>query len=297
MKKKGGFGLVYQDVMRNENISIESKAIYGYLSSIAGVGGECYPSVETICKDLNIGKNRLSKHLSQLIALGVVERTREKNGNIYGRNVYKITHEVEVSKELKRIFEAVESRDLEVGAVESRDLEVGAVESRDLEGEATNNNNINNNNINNNRENNNRDTIDYQLIADMYNDTCVSYPRLTVLSEGRKKAIRARMKNYTVEDFKRLFEMAERSSFLKGGNDRDWSATFDWLIKDANMAKVLDGNYEDRKEGGNDEQEGTTDDTPRRSSSDRSIEALIGREGFEKFKSSDAYRKLYAGNV
>ena len=92
MKKKGGFGLVYQDVMRNENISIESKAIYGYLSSIAGVGGECYPSVETICKDLNIGKNRLSKHLSQLIALGVVERTREKNGNIYGRNVYKITH-------------------------------------------------------------------------------------------------------------------------------------------------------------------------------------------------------------
>lgn len=287
MKKKGGFGLVYQDVMRNENISIESKAIYGYLSSIAGVGGECYPSVETICKDLNIGKNRLSKHLSQLIALGVVERTREKNGNIYGRNVYKITHEVEVSKELKRIFEAVESRD----------LEVGAVESRDLEGEATNNNNINNNNINNNRENNNRDTIDYQLIADMYNDTCVSYPRLTVLSEGRKKAIRARMKNYTVEDFKRLFEMAERSSFLKGGNDRDWSATFDWLIKDANMAKVLDGNYEDRKEGGNDEQEGTTEDTPRRSSSDRSIEALIGREGFEKFKSSDAYRKLYAGNV
>ena len=257
--------------------------------------------METICKDLNIGKNRLSKHLSQLIALGVVERTREKNGNIYGRNVYKITHEVEVSKELKRIFEAVESRD--------------------LEGEAINNNNINNNNINNNRENNNRDTIDYQLIADMYNDTCVSYPRLTVLSEGRKKAIRARMKNYTVEDFKRLFEMAERSSFLsllysfillfficlfdlslriiflKGGNDRDWSATFDWLIKDANMAKVLDGNYENRKEGGNDEQEGTTDDTPRRSSSDRSIEALIGREGFKKFKSSDAYRKLYAGNV
>jgi hypothetical protein len=31
---------------------------------------------------------------------------------------------------------------------------------------------------------------------------------------------------------------------LKGGNDRNWSATFDWLIKDANMAKVLDGNYD-----------------------------------------------------
>lgn len=40
--------------------------------------------------------------------------------------------------------------------------------------------------------------------------------------------------------------MAEASNFLKGQNNRNWSATFDWLIKDANMAKVLDGNYADK---------------------------------------------------
>lgn len=93
-----------------------------------------------------------------------------------------------------------------------------------------------------------RDKIDYQLIADMYNDTCVSFPRLTKLSENRKKAIQARLKTYTEDDFKKLFEMAENSSFLKGQNSRNWSATFDWLIKDANMAKVLDGNYSDVRE-------------------------------------------------
>ena len=43
--------------------------------------------------------------------------------------------------------------------------------------------------------------------------------------------------------------MAEASSFLKGQNSRNWSASFDWLIKDANMAKVLDGNYQDRQSG------------------------------------------------
>lgn len=85
--------------------------------------------------------------------------------------------------------------------------------------------------------------IDYQLIADMYNNTCVSFPKLTKLSEKRKKAIKARLNTYTTEDFKKLFEMAESSSFLKGQNNRNWSATFDWLIQDANMAKVLDGNY------------------------------------------------------
>ncbi len=91
--------------------------------------------------------------------------------------------------------------------------------------------------------------IKYQQIADLYNETCVSFPRLTKLSDSRKKAIRARLNQYTIEDFKRLFAMAEESSFLKGQNGRDWSANFDWLIKDSNMAKVLDGNYVDKKGG------------------------------------------------
>ena len=87
-----------------------------------------------------------------------------------------------------------------------------------------------------------------QLIADMYNDICVSFPRLTKLSERRKKAIRARFNSgYTLNDFKRLFEMAEESSFLKGKNRNNWSATFDWLVSDSNMSKVLDGNYQNRK--------------------------------------------------
>ncbi|MCP1110329.1 hypothetical protein [Ohessyouella blattaphilus] len=90
-----------------------------------------------------------------------------------------------------------------------------------------------------------KEKVDYQQIADLYNDTCVSFPRLTKLSDNRKRAIKARMKSYTLEDFKRLFETAEASSFLKGQNDRNWSATFDWLITDKNMVKVLDGNYHD----------------------------------------------------
>lgn len=93
-------------------------------------------------------------------------------------------------------------------------------------------------------------SCNYQQIADMYNDTCVSFPRLTTLSEARKKAIKARFNNYTLEDFKKLFTKAEASTFLKGGNNRNWTATFDWLIKDTNMAKVLDGNYDDRAGAG-----------------------------------------------
>lgn len=87
----------------------------------------------------------------------------------------------------------------------------------------------------------------YQQIVDMYTSVCVSFPKIQRLSEARKKAIRARFSSgYTVDDFQRLFEKAEASSFLKGANDRNWQANFDWLIKDANMAKALDGNYDEK---------------------------------------------------
>lgn len=98
-----------------------------------------------------------------------------------------------------------------------------------------------------NRDKENREKkIDYQLVVDMYNETCVSFPRIRSLSDARKKAVKARLNTYTIEDFKTLFEKAEASDFLKGKNGRDWSATFDWLIKDSNMAKVLDGNYDNK---------------------------------------------------
>ena len=92
-----------------------------------------------------------------------------------------------------------------------------------------------------------REYIDYKGIIALYNSICISFPSVKSLSEQRKKAIRARLKSYTMDDFKVLFEKAEASDFLKGSNGSNWSATFDWLIKDANMAKVLDGNYDNKQ--------------------------------------------------
>ncbi len=89
--------------------------------------------------------------------------------------------------------------------------------------------------------------INLNSIFELFNKICKSYPKITAYSEDRKKAIKERLKSgYTFDDFKTVFEKAENSDFLKGKNNRNWSANFDWLIKDANIAKVLDGNYDDR---------------------------------------------------
>lgn len=120
-----------------------------------------------------------------------------------------------------------------------------------------------------------------QTIVDMYNRICVSYPKVTKLSESRKKAIRARLKMYSVEEFQKLFEMAEGSSFLKGSNNRNWSANFDWLLKDANMAKVLDGNYSDSTESKPKEPEQQESYLEKWS---REIEEAREREGLPKYE-------------
>ena len=94
--------------------------------------------------------------------------------------------------------------------------------------------------------------IPYAKVQKLYNNLCPKMAKCTVMSEARKKAIKARFASgYKLEDFDRLFNLAAQSSFLNGGNKRNFMANFDWLIRDANMAKVLDGNYADRPNGNN----------------------------------------------
>ncbi len=110
MKNAEKWGPVYQEIMRNTNLSVEAKAIYAYLSSIAGADGSCYPSVETMQRELSIGRNRLAKHMNQLIKSGIIEKVRERNGNIYGNNIYFLRHTQ---------IEALEDEALEIRALEN----------------------------------------------------------------------------------------------------------------------------------------------------------------------------------
>lgn len=83
-----------------------------------------------------------------------------------------------------------------------------------------------------------------EQIPALYKSICISLPSIKSLNDSRITELKARLTKYTVDDFKTLFEKAEASSFLKGNNDRKWTATFDWLIAEDNMLKVLEGNFD-----------------------------------------------------
>ena len=107
-----------------------------------------------------------------------------------------------------------------------------------------------NKNINENKEEVEEEArapgIPYQKIVNLYNDLCPKMNRCMKVSDARKKTVKARYSSgYALEDFEKLFRLAGESRFLNGGNERNWRADFDWLVRDANMAKVLEGKYAD----------------------------------------------------
>ena len=82
-----------------------------------------------------------------------------------------------------------------------------------------------------------------QRILDLYHSHCPSLPKVLKLTDGRIKAVNARLKEYTEDDLIFAFVKAENSPFLRGERG-SWKATFDWLMKPNNLPKVLEGNYD-----------------------------------------------------
>ena len=84
------------------------------------------------------------------------------------------------------------------------------------------------------------------IIFDLYKSVCTSLPEVQRLTDFRVNVILETLKRFSVEDFKSCFEKAEASSFLKGKNDSGWTASFDWLITECNLVKVIEGKYDDK---------------------------------------------------
>lgn len=86
----------------------------------------------------------------------------------------------------------------------------------------------------------------YQEIADSFNSICVSLKPIKTITKERKKAIKEILKSHPMSDLQSAFKKVEKSDFLKGVG-RDWKASFDWLLKENNLVKVLEGNYDNTK--------------------------------------------------
>ena len=88
-------------------------------------------------------------------------------------------------------------------------------------------------------------SCDFEKITQMYSEICTSLPQIKLLSDKRKKLIKAIDKKFSLADIQTVFEKTEASDFLTGRSG-DWACNFDWLMNANNFVKVLEGNYDNK---------------------------------------------------
>lgn len=74
------------------------------------------------------------------------------------------------------------------------------------------------------------------------------WPKVQTLSKPRRTALAARLKEAGgLDGWKAALEKAETSPFLTGQTSRPFFASFDFLTKQANFTKLMEGNYDPRQ--------------------------------------------------
>ena len=88
--------------------------------------------------------------------------------------------------------------------------------------------------------------VDYEGIVQAWNVAAMGrLPVVTVMTEARRAALRARCAEHGAGTVAEVIRRACRSRFLCGGNDRDWRADFDWVMRPRNFVKIMEGNYDE----------------------------------------------------
>lgn len=80
-------------------------------------------------------------------------------------------------------------------------------------------------------------------IIKYYQMNCTGLKQIRVITDSRKKAVKDILKRYGKDTVLEVLDKAQNSSFLTGKTGT-WTADFDWIFKEKNFIKILEGNYD-----------------------------------------------------
>lgn len=94
-------------------------------------------------------------------------------------------------------------------------------------------------------------------IVKVWNEVCVSLPKVLRLSDARRDKVKARLREWggdnpeeMIAKAREFFNRIEASDFLTGRSGK-WKASFDWLFDSRNnWIKVAEGNYDNKRGSG-----------------------------------------------
>lgn len=80
-------------------------------------------------------------------------------------------------------------------------------------------------------------------IISKYNAICTNLSKVIKSTDKRGKAIKAFLKQMTIEEFENACKIANETDFLVGKNEKGWRADFDFIIKPDNAIRIIEGKY------------------------------------------------------
>lgn len=242
------FLVVNKDLMKM--LGLESAVMLGELASeyvyweAQGKldNGFFYSTVENVESNTTLTGYQQREALKKLKELGIVEIERK---GIPAKRYIKVCEQ-----QVVKIFNNCNSKNLTTGSENFKEL--------DVENFDANNNNINNNNLNNNKTNNkekdivsqsdtSKPSVDYQAYVDTYNMYCTKLPKVKVLTDKRKKQIKALATKIDLEEFREICSLTNENEFLTGNNNRGWQADFDFITRLDKAVTILEGGYKTSK--------------------------------------------------
>lgn len=235
--KNDNFTIISNVFLKDKNLSIKAK---GFLSIVMGLPSDWEFSINGICSTLKEGKTAIYNVIDELKDNGYckVITSRDNKGRIIG-NDYTFYEEPQM-----------QSPHTDYPYMENLNMD-----NQDMDNQPqlnTNNiNNINNKELKEEKEKINKkevnESINYNDVKEKWEELNPNLPSIRCFNEKRKKALKVLLKNNNanIEELYKVFEIISVCSFCQGKNDRNWTATLDWLINDTKSCfnRLLEGVY------------------------------------------------------
>ena len=197
---------------------------------------------ESLCRVLGTKDPKtVRKYLNELEKYGLLER--KKQGVNLSDKLY--LKRVEIAE--NQAYKTIGENSLPDG--EKFPNGQGKIPYQDGEKFPTNKNESNKNESNKNENSSATEKVEKEFVDTVikkWNDIGLNVVRN--IKGKRLDSLHARIKEYSKDDVLTVIENVKYSDFLKGNNNRNWTADIDWILKPNNFIKVLEGNYNKGKE-------------------------------------------------
>ena len=257
VNKTSDYTVISNYHLREKEMSLKAKGLLTLMLSLPGNWDYSISGLASICAE---NETAIKTGLKELKKFGYLRISKifpnKERGNKKIEYVYEIFEkplgEGKRQKEQETEKQPLEKQKVENQGVENLPLESQAVENQgQLSTKELNTNKLNTKEVS---------TKEYIHVKNEFSQMCEDIKNKWIkiaqeydlsgkqlkIDDKRKKAIKNLFKEYSVEELLQAIDKIHISKFMQGDNKNKWQVTFDWLIKKANLLKVLEGNYDDK---------------------------------------------------